>query len=166
MAAKAGGGSMSGDEIASIVATLGQHDVHIQGLNRRMGQIEESVEATRSDLNRGFTDLGSKLTALEQTKPPPFGQIVKVTTGVATIVSLVCAGVIWLVISLVTPEQVRLASDIKNQGAQVSKFEQERDAELAALRDAEKKRLEQRLISIESQLGWKQVEVEVRRAPK
>jgi hypothetical protein len=150
-------------DFGRIHETLAHHDASLGDLDRRMHGVERGIHSLQTEVTKGFGDITSKLVGLESSKGPGFGKISAVALTVVSTVALLCGGIIWFVSSIVAPDTTKLEQMNSHQNAFIEKFDADREAELARLRQARERREEERMRRLEERLGW--VPQEITRGP-
>lgn len=114
--------------------TLAHHDAAIGSLTARMSGVETGLTTLSTNVSQGFKEVGEKLTGLQATRGPGWGQILTSAGGIVAVLSVIITGVTMIVASTVAPDLTQLKTVVSQLQKTASDQTDSERAELTRLR--------------------------------
>lgn len=111
MTAKAGDAKLR-DVSADLAVTLAHHDAEIESLGKRMGGIEEEVCNLSAAIQKGFANVGERLSTINSERGPGIGNIMTFVATGGAIVAMASGAITVLVTSFVSPPVTKLQGEV------------------------------------------------------
>jgi hypothetical protein len=149
----AGSDSRKGEGVPNDLAkTLANHDAAINNLSGRMTGVENGLTALSGDLNKGFSELGSKLVAMEAAKPPSlYIQVRMVAAGIG-IFAMAASGIGFLIHAYMAPQVLQVATKADVNSKDVERRQADDIAELKAYRQQDRESIKSTLADQQKQI--------------